>query len=203
MKVQIKSPVKIAITGGPSGGKTTLIDFLKKEFGAKVKVVPEAASILYKGGFPRVKNYDGYIHAQRAILATQREIEDLRCKLYPESLIVCDRGSLDSLAYWPEDEEHFFETFKTTRDVEHARYHWVIHLDTATEPDYDTTNEIRTESFHEALLLNEKIKKSWEGHPQRIIISPDSDFFAKMKRATLVIEAILENKSFEDVNKIT
>jgi nicotinamide riboside kinase len=194
---------KVAITGGPSGGKTTLIEFLKKEFGTQIKVVPEAASILYKGGFPRIKSYDGYFHAQKAIYATQKEIEDLRCKTHPNALIVCDRGSLDSLAYWPDNEAHFFDTFQSSRDQEISRYDWVIHLDTATEPDYDTSNEIRTESFHEALSLNDKIKKSWEGHPQRIIITPDSDFFAKMKKATLVIEAILNKKPYSEVREIT
>lgn len=195
-------PVKIAITGGPSGGKTTLIDALKKEFGQKVKIVPEAASILYKGGFPRVKSYEGYFHAQRAIYFTQKELEALRCTTNPEALIVCDRGSLDALAYWPDSAENFFETTQTSRAAEIARYDWVIHLDTATEPDYDTNNEIRTENFHEALLLNDKIKQSWDGHPQRIILGAEQDFFSKMKRATQVIAAILENKKFDEVKTI-
>lgn len=191
---------KIAITGGPSGGKTTLIEALKKEFGQKVKVVPEAASILYKGGFPRVKSYDGYFHAQKAIYETQKELESLRIKTNPEQLIVCDRGSLDALAYWPDTEEHFYKTVGTSRAFELARYQWIIHLDTATEPDYDTSNPVRTEDFHEALLLNEKIKKSWEGHPQRFIITAENDFFSKMKRATNVIEAILDKKPFSEIH---
>lgn len=193
------STVKIAITGGPSGGKTTLIEALKKEFGQKVKVVPEAASILYKGGFPRVKSYDGYFHAQKAIYETQKELEALRVKTNPEQLIVCDRGSLDALAYWPDTEEHFYKVVGTSRAFELARYQWIIHLDTATEPDYDTSNPVRTEDFHEALLLNEKIKKSWEGHPQRFIITAENDFFSKMKKATSVIEAILEKKPFGEI----
>lgn len=195
--------VKIAITGGPSGGKTTLIEALKIEFGVKVKIVPEAASILYKGGFPRVKSYDGYYHAQKAIFFTQRELEELRAKTHPEALIVCDRGSLDSLAYWPDTEEHFYKTLETDRKTELARYDWIIHLDTATEPDYDATNEIRTENFSEALLLNDKIKKSWEGHPQRIIITAESDFFGKMKKATNVIDAILNKRPHQDIMSIT
>lgn len=195
--------IKVAITGGPSGGKTTLIEALKKEYaGGKVKVVPEAASILYKGGFPRVPSYDGVYHAQRAIYSVQREVEDLRCKLYPEALIVCDRGTLDALAYWPEGAEPFFTMVGTTVKDEVARYDWVIHLDTAAEPDYDATNEIRTESFHEALALNEKIKKSWAVHPQRIVINSHQDFLSKMRKATLVIAAILDHRDFESVRKI-
>lgn len=182
---------KLAITGGPSGGKTTLIEVLKKEFGSKIKVAPEAASILYKGGFPRVKNYAGYYHAQLAIISTLRHIEDLMSESNPECLIICDRGSLDSLAYWPDSEDHFFKTINSNRQTELARYNWVLHLDTATEGDYDTTNPIRTESFHEALLLNEKVRASWNGHPRRQIISAENDFFGKMKKATDFVEEIL------------
>ncbi len=195
--------VNVAITGGPSGGKTTLIEALKNEFGQRVKVVPEAASILYKGGFPRLKSYDGYYHAQKAIYWIQKELEQLRAKTHPECLIVCDRGSLDALAYWPDTEEHFYKTVGSSRRTEMDRYQWIIHLDTATEPDYDSTNPVRTEDFHEALLLNEKIRKSWEGHPQRIIISSENDFFSKMKKATNVIAAILQKKSFQEISLIT
>lgn len=195
--------IKVAVTGGPSGGKTTLIEALKKEFGAKVKVVPEAASILYKGGFPRVKSYEGYYHAQRAIYFTQKELEELRCKSHPDALIVCDRGSLDALAYWPDSAESFFSSVHSTMPAEIARYDWVIHLETATEPDYDASNEVRTENFHEALLLNEKIKKSWEGHPQRIVISAEQDFFSKMKKATQVIAAILDDRPFAEIKKLS
>lgn len=191
--------VKIAVTGGPSGGKTTLIEALKKEFGQKLKIVPEAASILYKGGFPRVKNYSGYLHAQKAILSTQKEIEDLTTDNYPGLLLVCDRGSLDSLAYWPDSEEHFFKTLATTRETELNRYAWLLHLDTALESDYDTTNMVRTENFHEALLLNDKIKKSWDGHPQRFIITASSDFFTKMRKATQIIEGIFQGQSFIEI----
>jgi nicotinamide riboside kinase len=185
---------KIAITGGPSGGKTTLIDALKKEFGQKIKVAPEAASILYKGGFPRIKNYSGYLHAQKAILTTQNELENLLMKNFPDRLLVCDRGSLDSLAYWPDTEEHFFEAIGSTREIELAKYEWLLHLDTAFETDYDTSNPIRTEDFHEALMLNDKIKKAWDGHKQRIILTAQNDFFTKMRKATDIVAEILGEK---------
>ena len=192
--------IKVAITGGPSGGKTTLIEALRKEFNPRVKIVSEAASVLYKGGFPRVKSYDGFYHAQKAIYSVQKEMEELRCKVYPEALMVCDRGSLDALAYWPDTEEHFFKEMNSSYEQEVKRYDWVIHLDTAREPDYDTTNEVRNETFHEALNLNEKIKQSWSKHPQRIVITSEQDFFSKMRKATLVIEAIMQNKTFAEVN---
>jgi tRNA uridine 5-carbamoylmethylation protein Kti12 len=93
---------KIVITGGPSGGKTTLIETLKKDLGNKITVVPEAASILYRGGFPRTTSDLNHFHGQRAICFIQRELEDLARAESRAEIIICDRGSLDSIAYWPE-----------------------------------------------------------------------------------------------------
>jgi nicotinamide riboside kinase len=188
MKIPIR---KIALTGGPSGGKTTLLDALKKEFGSKIKIAPEAATILYRGGFPRIQTYSGQFHAQVAILHTQRHLEDVLLENFPDRLLVCDRGSLDSLAYWPDTEEHFFKTINSSREIEFARYPCIIHLDTAFEVDYDISNPIRTESFGDALLLNQKIKQSWEGHPNRIIIPAEGDFFSKLKKATEIVAGML------------
>ncbi|NDI06057.1 MAG: hypothetical protein EBY58_07285 [Rhodobacteraceae bacterium] len=44
---------KIVLTGGPGGGKTTAADLFRRELGEKVVVVPEAATMLFSGGFPR------------------------------------------------------------------------------------------------------------------------------------------------------
>lgn len=195
----MNSFVKIAVTGGPSGGKTTLIEALKKELGQKCAVVPEAASILYRGGFPRYKETQAVIHAQKAIYYTQRELEDLICAVSQKPLIVCDRGSLDSAAYWPKTEENFFDTMKSSKEQEFARYDWVIHLDTASLDFYDTTNPIRTETFQEAWDLNTKIKNAWDGHPHRIVISHNEDFLSKMTTSLSVIRAIMAHKSADEI----
>ena len=50
--------MKLVLTGGPSGGKTTLAQALMREMADQLIVVPEAASILYGGGWPRRKNND-------------------------------------------------------------------------------------------------------------------------------------------------
>lgn len=192
--------VKIVVTGGPSGGKTTLIEGLKKELGQKVAVVPEAASLLFRGGFPRIRSSAGVLHAQRSIFCIQRELEDLIVAENPKTpLIVCDRGSLDGIAYWPRTESHFFKSFRTSREKELKRYEWVIHLDTAGPAFYDTSNTIRTESHAEADALNEKVKSAWRKHPRRIIITQNEDFFSKMSLSLAVIRAILEGWSEKQI----
>lgn len=191
--------IKIAVTGGPSGGKTTLLETLKKELGQQTSIVPEAASLLYRGGFPRGKTPNARIHTQKAIYYTQKEIEGLITEDSTAALIVCDRGSLDSIAYWPYSEEDFFKHVNSSRTVELKRYDWVIHLDTASADYYDSTNPIRTESHDEAVLLNEKIRKAWKGHPQRLVISEDSDFLTKMAKCIGVITAILDGEKHKDI----
>lgn len=191
--------IKIAVTGGPSGGKTTLIEALQKDMGQSLAVVPEAASLLYRGGFPRKGTPSNRMHAQRAICFVQRELENLVCFESKNTLIVCDRGSLDSIAYWPGDEAEFFINLGTTREHELARYQWVLHLDTADGQHFDTSNPVRTESHKEALELNEMIKVAWQGHPQRIIIPHAADFLEKIGKAKKAIQMILKGRSYIEI----
>lgn len=191
--------VKIVITGGPSGGKTTLIEALQKDLKGRVAVVPEAASILYRGGFPRRATPQGRKHVQRAICFTQRELEDLISDESKAGTIVCDRGSMDSVAYWPGDAMEFYQSLHTDREHEFSRYQWVIHLDTADSESFDTSNPIRTESHKEAVELNQKIKKAWQGHPQRIVIPHESEFLLKIAKAKSVIEKIMAGRSYSEV----
>lgn len=45
-------PIKIALTGGPCAGKTTILKRLNQDLGQQILTVPETASILLMGGFP-------------------------------------------------------------------------------------------------------------------------------------------------------
>ncbi len=193
--------IKIAVTGGPSGGKTTLIETLKKELKSQVSVVQEAASILYRGGFPRRSTDENKVHAQRAIYFTQMELESLICHESKSTVIVCDRGSLDGAAYWPHAESMFFSSLSTTRDRELKRYHWVIHLDTAPLEQYDDTDPVRIESYNEANSLNEKIRIAWRGHPQRFIVRKNSDFLEKIKTSMLIVKMISQNNPYELISR--
>ena len=195
---------KLVLTGGPSGGKTTLAQAIQKEFAAHVVVAPEAASILYGGGWPRRKTISGVQHQQKAIYFTQRELESLIQEENMDRLVVCDRGSLDGIAYWPGPGPgvEFLSAIGSSVEKEAARYQWVIHLDTAPASYYDLSNPLRNESYEEAWKLNEKIKSAWSAHPQRFVIdnNESGQFLDKLQRALFVVEKIIEGASFAEIS---
>jgi hypothetical protein len=198
--------MKLVLTGGPSGGKTTLAQTLQKEFANSVSIVPEAASIVFGGGWPRRKSAVGVQQQQKAIYYVQRELENLIYLDNPSRLLVCDRGSLDGIAYWPpkglKDDIDFLGSVGTTLEQEIERYDWVIHLDTAPIDFYDLTNPLRSEDFDEAWKLNEKVKEAWQSHPRRFIIDnrEGGHFIDKMQRALLVVEKIIAKQRYEDIS---
>ena len=194
---------KIVLTGGPSGGKTTLARAIQQEFASHVITVPEAASIIFSGGWPRRKTLVGVQHQQKAIFLLQRELESLIVGENPDRLIICDRGSLDGVAYWPGPGPgtDFLTEIRSSIPEEIARYDWIIHLDTAPASYYDVTNPLRNESFEEAWKLNERIKDAWSQHPQHLVIGNNETghFCDQLRRAMFVVEKIIEGQSYAEI----
>jgi predicted ATPase len=193
--------IKIAVTGGPSGGKTSLIETIRKGMGHECAVVPEAASILFRGGFPRSNDPDFVIHTQRAIYYVQRELEEVMFHHTSSRLVICDRGSLDGLAYWPNRSDGFFKSLSTSREAELSRYDWVIHLDTANKSHYEISNPTRVESFEEAKKLNDKILKAWSTHPRRLIVRHNDSFLSKLTLCLEIISGILAGEKYETLKR--
>lgn len=148
-----RSPPFIVLTGGPGAGKTAVLELAKKQLCEHVAVLPEAASIIFSGGFWRLPSLTARLAAQRAIFYVQREIEDLVLQEQKWALGLCDRGTLDSLAYWPEKESLFWDTLKTSKEAEYSKYSAVIHLRTpGLEQGYNNQNPVRIETALEEAL---------------------------------------------------
>lgn len=182
-------PKLIVLTGGPGGGKTAILELAQKIFCQHVAFVPEAATIVYGGGFWRIPEPRGIKAAQRTICFIQRELEKLVLESPDCIMGVCDRGIIDSIGYWPDSELDFWQEIGRTRQETYAHYDLVIHLKTPTTAKlgYNFDNPVRNESVDEAVKLDEKIQAVWEGHPNRVIIEPKEDF---MEKASLVFELI-------------
>lgn len=171
---------RIVITGGPGAGKTAVLEMARKNFCEHIAIIPEAASIIFSGGFLRSSSLAGKKASQRAIYHVQRELEQLIEEEKIASISICDRGTLDTLAYWPEKEEQFWSEVRSSKAEELARYAAVIHLRTPTlHQGYNHVNPHRIENAEEAARIDERILEVWKDHPRRFIIQSEDDFISK------------------------
>jgi predicted ATPase len=177
----------IAITGGPGGGKTALLEIVRRHLCDHVTVLPESAGIIYGGGFPRRASPPARRAAQRAIYHVQRELEQLTDDEQIARLVLCDRGTLDGLAYWPGSADEYFHDLNTTLQAELARYAAVIHLRTPAAPRYNNHNPLRTENAAEAARLDERILEVWRWHPNVHVIEDTPKFLDKVERALALL----------------
>lgn len=192
---------KIALTGGPGGGKATAADFFRRELGDEIVIVPEAATILYSGGFPRSNNVEVMKATQRAIYHVQKNLEDVQSYYYQGRVLMCDRGTVDGAAYWPlEKKEDFFTHMKTTFEAELKRYDGVIFFETAAVggSSIEGGNPIRTESMKEAVLLDQELKALWSQHPNFHFISHSPSFIHKINQGLMVMYDLLNSLRNKD-----
>jgi hypothetical protein len=155
-----------------------------RSFCAHVGVLPEAASVVFGGGFPRHQSEVARQAAQRAIFHIQREVETLVVGEGEVSVGLCDRGTVDGEAYWPGSAGSYWESVKCSKEAELARYSAVIHLRTpAASQGYNREYALRVESADEAKAIDERIFAAWNGHPKRVVVESEKDFVLKASRA--------------------
>ena len=177
---------RVVVTGGPGAGKTAVLEVLRRAMCHHVQVLPEAAGIVFGGGFPRGTTLALRRAAQRAIYFVERELEATTLAT-DAAIVMCDRGTIDSLAYWPGPEDLWASVGSTYAD-ELARYHAVIHLRTPPAGlGYNHTNPLRVETAEEAAAIDDRIANAWASHPRRFEVPATLDFFTKVTRALAII----------------
>lgn len=183
---------RVVLTGGPGAGKTAVLEVVRKHLCDHVEVLPEAAGIVYGGGFPRRGSLAARRAAQLAIFHVQDQLEDLAVSDTLPALVLCDRGILDGLAYWPDEPASFFRATGLTREAMLRRYDAVIHLRTPGDANgYNHRNPLRTESAAEAARIDLDLLEFWSGHPRRHVIESTADFLDKLTRTLTALRAEL------------
>lgn len=170
------------LTGGPGGGKTAVLEMALRYFCQHVTITPEAASIVFGGGFPRSESLNGRRAAQRAIFYVQRSLEAIAVETRP-AVVLCDRGTLDGLAYWPGSHQNFLDEFGIDREQELRRYAAVVHVEVPASAWGYEKNKIRNESVSEAREIDQRIARAWRGHPRLITVSARAGFLDKLAYA--------------------
>jgi hypothetical protein len=112
------------------------------------------------------------------------ELETLTLEERTAAVALCDRGTLDGLAYWPDSPASFWAAAETTPEAQWARYAAVIHLQTPSQANgYNHANPLRVESAEEAARIDARIAEAWAGHPRRVVVPSTGDFMEKVARA--------------------
>lgn len=183
------TPRLVVLTGGPGAGKTAVLEVLAQQACRHVLLLPEVASILWRGGFPRRDGVALRRAAQRAIVRVQHELQRYAIEQPTTALVVCDRGSLDSLAYWPGSAAEYFADLDTTEERELARYAAVIHMRSAPREHGYFTTPVRPETAEQAREIDQKIFEVWSRHPNRTVVESQPDFLTKLEEALALLRA--------------
>jgi len=170
----------IVITGGPGAGKTAVLELAKKQLCRHVAIFPEAASIIFGGGFWRLESKGAKKACQRAIFYVQKEMESLVLQEKKWAIGLCDRGTLDGLAYWPSSAIDFWKNVGSSKEQEYEKYVSVIHLRTPSlDFGYNKSNPIRIENAIEASKIDHRIAQIWKDHPDYHEINSTHNFLEK------------------------
>ncbi len=183
------------LTGGPCGGKSSFIHEICQDpvLGGLFLSLPEA--IFVSGGIG-IKREEKLF--QRLMVETQFALENaLRSVVASEDhrYILCDRGSLDPLAYWIYqgwNESEFFNYTRTNIESHYNRYKAVIHLVTTADGAIDyyksTQNIYRNEEIDQAIRIDRLLHQVWCGHPAYYLVdNVNQNWKTKYKEAVSIL----------------
>lgn len=212
-RTKMKGIVKIAITGGPCGGKSEVIKHLQSRFGDQLTVMPEVATQLLeiplKEGGVGVPGKDvewspeWQDEFQRRVVEKQLSDETLLTQIASlreggAKVMICDRGILDGAAYVPGGRDELLDTYNLDLDNCFGLYDAVIHLNSLATDNpklYDElkhTNPSRYEDCETARALDEKIGLAYEGHPNLIRIPADGELHRKIELCEEIVMNMAE-----------
>jgi predicted ATPase len=185
---------RIAVTGGPGAGKTTVWRAMAELHAERVVAVPEVATLMFAHVFPPVQNPAERYAVQRAIFEVQRNLETVyESRLGADQVLLCDRGVPDGAGYWPDGPEAFFEAMQTEWQAEIARYDVVLFLESAAVGGLSIAegNPIRREDQAAAMHVDRCLRSVWAQHPNFQHVAHEHDFAVKVARGAQLLAAWL------------
>jgi predicted ATPase len=186
---------RIAITGGPGAGKTTLWRAVLTAYPERMLAVPEVATLMLQHVFPGVQSEHERSAVQRAIFAVQHNLERFyEARALPGQVLLCDRGTPDGGGYWPDGHHAFFEAMSTRWQDELARYDAVLFLETAAARGLSIAegNPIRAEDEQTACAIDRRLRDVWSVHHKFAFIPCQTDFSAKIADGCRALVAAID-----------
>ncbi len=161
-----ETPFRVVITGGPCAGKTEVWRFLGEAFPGGVPVPEAATQLILDGKSEDSLGVEGF---QRAVYERQLALEEGGRE--NGLLLLCDRGLLDGLAYFPS----LFACLDVSREEVLNRYAVVIQVEVIRDPRayslHFSNNPARHEDHTRALALEIELERIYEKHPTYVFLS--------------------------------
>ncbi len=203
---------KIALTGGPCAGKSTMYHRIQKELkenNYKVLLVDETArQLILKGIIPNNDDYEALKRFQNIVYYYQKTQE--RCAydaLYYNQdeeicIILCDRGLLDNKAYL-NDYKDFDEIVRKNNDKEIEvldSYDLILYLTSLaiSKPNLYGKDKERYESKEYAAILDSKTKKAWIGHHNLKTIDTEDEIDTEFRNIMNIIYDLLHKNEYKE-----
>ncbi|MDD5501723.1 MAG: ROK family protein, partial [Candidatus Omnitrophica bacterium] len=159
------SKKRIVFTGGVYGGKTTFLRRVAPEYSEDTVYLPEVLPSLIDGGIEI--NPDSYIeqvNVQRLIFVLKYLLEVETSLLHPNKVVLCERGTLDGLAWWPGEVEDFTREFGGVKG-ELSRYKYVIFIQSIASVDVSKRElKKRYENVERAKEIDVHLESIWRAH---------------------------------------
>ena len=187
---------KIALTGGPCGGKSTSISILEQELtnkGYKVFIVEEmATNVIQSGASPvviggyefqdmllQLQYYRNKVYDEMAFMYTAKHNKDV--------VIIYDRGIPDSKGFMSdEDYSRLLSDHRLSEIAILDYYDGVFHLVTAADGAEESytceNNAARTETPEQARERDKQCMRAWTGHNHLRVIQNHYTFREKINK---------------------
>jgi len=169
-------PKKIVITGGPSSGKTTLIQFLQEQGFQCIHEISRAITIeAQKEGIDQLFLTDPLLFSQKLLDGRLKQFNDT--EHLEKTVLFYDRGLPDVTAYMDftnsEYPDSFFETCNNNR-------YDMVFLLPPWKNIYEQDNE-RYESFEEAEIIYKYLLKGYQKYGYQVIEVPTGSLEYRME----------------------
>ena len=197
----IMNVTRIALTGAPCSGKTTVINYLKMHYERKnyfVVVMPECAREVIKSGFPR----DDMYAFEKAVIERQIQREEqielhLKNENCENAIVLYDRGIADAFSYLNKAQSDKMKKHFNTDFIKiWSRYDAAVMLELPSNSYYLKDCE-RYESYEQALINQDRLLDAWVGHPHFRVVGSCDDIEEKAKGVIAEIDCILSNIEHE------
>jgi hypothetical protein len=116
--------------------------------------------------------------------------------LFPDRILLCDRGTIDGAAYWPNHEVDFFEAMGTTFEAELDRYDAVVFFETAAVAgsSIEGGNPVRNETLSEAVELDRRLRELWSHHRRFLVVPHTPSFLRKITTGLALLESLVAER---------